>query len=111
MVYYTKFRGYSPGFEKLMTWLEKGKIFIFFLLIIFGLAYFWQINSLSTQGFQIKELENNIQLLKEENQKLELEAARQQSMLNIDEQIQGLGLVAVNQVEYLRPVGPAVAVK
>lgn len=111
MVYYTKFRGYSPGFEKLMTWLEKRKAILFILLIIFGLAYFWQINSLSTQGFQINELENNIQLLKEENQKLELEAARQQSMLNIDEQIQELGLVAVNQVEYLRPVGPAVAVK
>lgn len=111
MVYYTKFRNYSPGFEKIMTWLEKGKIFILILLIIFGLAYFWQINNISTQGFQMKELEKNIQLLKEENQKLELEAARQQSMLNIDEQVQELGLVAVDKVEYLRPVGPAVAVK
>lgn len=111
MVYYTKFRGYSPRFEKIMTRLEKGKIFIFILLIIFGLTYFWRVNSISTQGFQIKELEKNIQLLKEENQRLELEAARQQSILNIDEQVQELGLVEVSKVEYLKPVGPVVAVK
>lgn len=110
MVYYTKSR-HSHRFDKLTKGLERAKILIFVLLIISGLAYFWQINSLSTRGFKIKELEKDIQQLKSDNQKLELEVTNEQSMFNLDEQIKSLNMVELTQVEYLRPTGPAVAVK
>lgn len=110
MVYYTKSR-HSHRFDKLTKGLARVKILIFILLIISGIAYFWQINSLSTRGFKIKELEKDIQQLKLDNQKLELEATNEQSMFNLDEQIKRLNMVELTQVEYLRPTGPAVAVK
>lgn len=73
------------------------------------LAYLWQVNSLSTKGFQIKNLEKQITVLKTDIQQLELDMASEQSLNKINERVQELSMVKVDKVEYLRPLGSNVA--
>ncbi len=111
MVYYTKFSRPNRFLEKTGVWLRRYRIFIIAFFLISASAYLWQINALSTRGFKIKELENNISDLKKDNQTLELEVTNEQSMFNLNERIKQLNLVAIQKVEYLQPIGPAVAVR
>lgn len=91
--------------------ITKFRTIIFSFLIIFSLAYFWQVTSLSIKGFQIKDLDKQIQQLKKDSQKMELEITVEKSMMNVDERVKGLNLVAVQNVEYLNVVNPSVALR
>ncbi len=110
MVYYTKSRR-SNVIKQISEKIVKIRIVIVAFLVVSSLAYFWQITSLSVRGFKIKDLENSIQQLKKDNQKLELEATDKEAMLNVEEKVKGLGLVAVEKVDYLTVVSPVVAMR
>ncbi|HBV57669.1 MAG TPA: hypothetical protein DEB73_00095 [Candidatus Magasanikbacteria bacterium] len=110
MVHYTKTRR-SNFLQKMTNKITKFRGIIFSFLIIFSLAYFWQVTSLSMKGFQIKDLDKQIQQLKKDSQKLELELTVEKSMMNVDERVKGLNLVAVKNVEYLNIVSPSVALR
>lgn len=107
---------YSPThrsnfWQKINNKIVKFRAIIFSFLIIFSLAYFWQVTSLSIKGFQIKDLDKQIQQLKKDSQKMELEITVEKSMLNVDERVKGLNLVAMQNVEYLNVVSPSVALR
>lgn len=91
--------------------LDKYKIWLIIVCVIFGLAYFWQVNSVSNRGFKIRDLEKQISLLKESTQELELQAAAAQSLEKLNVKIQQLNMVAPERVEYLRPVGTGMALR
>ena len=110
MVHYSKTRR-SNWLQKMSNKIIKFRGIIFSFLIIFSLAYFWQVTSLSMKGFQIKNLDKQIQQLKKDSQKLELELTVEKSMMNVDERVKGLNLVAVKNVEYLNVISPAVALR
>lgn len=73
------------------------------------LTYLWQVNTLSTKGFQIKNLEKDLKSLKTEIQQLELALSSEKSIAKVSQRIQELQLVRVEKVEYLRPLGSSVA--
>lgn len=110
MVHYSPTRR-SNLWQKINNKIVKFRAIIFSFLIIFSLAYFWQVTSLSIKGFQIKDLDKQIQQLKKDSQKMELEITVEKSMMNVDERVKGLNLVAVQNVEYLNVVSPAVALR
>lgn len=110
MVHYSPTRR-SNYWQKINSKIVKFRTIIFSFLIIFSLAYFWQVTSLSIKGFQIKDLDKQIQQLKKDSQKMELEITVEKSMMNVDERVKGLNLVAVQNVEYLNVMSPAVALR
>lgn len=110
MVHYSPTRR-SNYWQKINNKIVKFRAIIFSFLIIFSLAYFWQVTSLSIKGFQIKDLDKQIQQLKKDSQKMELEITVEKSMMNVDERVKGLNLVAVQNVEYLNVMSPAVALR
>ncbi|MBI5022925.1 MAG: hypothetical protein HZC05_02035 [Candidatus Magasanikbacteria bacterium] len=110
MFYHLKTRR-SNFLQKTSDKITKFRGIIFSFLIIFSLAYFWQVTSLSMKGFQIKDLDKQIQQLKKDSQKLELELTAEKSMMNVDERVKGLNLVEVKNVEYLNVASPAVALR
>lgn len=110
MVHYSPTRR-SNYFQKINHQIVKLRAIIFSFLVIFSLAYFWQVTSLSIKGFQIKNLDKQIQQLKKDNQKLELEITVEEAMMNVDARIKSLNLVAVQKVEYLNAVSPVVALR
>jgi len=89
--------------------LKTANIVVSGLIVVMTVGYLVQINSLATKGYQIKDLENKITSLKQEKADLELEALSLQSMGNVAEKVQGLGMVSAGEPEYLAPTPVAMA--
>jgi len=87
------------------------RVLLIVLIAIFGIMYLLQTSSVSTKGYEISDLENQIRLLEEASQKIEFEIATQQSMKNIQQRLQDTELVVANDVEYITLMGSAVALK
>lgn len=68
-----------------------------------------QTNAFSTKGYEINEIEGQIQALEQENQKLEFEIANHRSMQSIQSRLPSLDLVATDNVKYVTLTGSAVA--
>ncbi len=81
------------------------------MMILFGVLYVFQTNSVSTKGFEISDLERQIVELERENRKINVEIAEYRSMESIQNRITELNLVTVDSPEYLTPVGTAVALR
>ncbi|HLD31660.1 MAG TPA: FtsL-like putative cell division protein [Patescibacteria group bacterium] len=86
-----------------------GRIVILSFVAVLGIMYVVQTSSLSTKGFEISALEDQLQSLEYENQRLEFQIANQRSMSSIQSRLASLNLVNVDQVDYLRLPGSSVA--
>lgn len=81
----------------------KRKIFVFSIILFVSLSgfYLFQINDLAVKGFEIRNLEEKIKELKQENKNLELKTAELQTLSNIEELKKELNLVKAGQAEYI----------
>jgi len=97
----------TDNFEKPETkprFWKSTKFCVVLLAIIFVFSlcsYLWQINYISEKGYKIKDLENQISLLKEENEKLAISLVQMQSMSDLNGKVASLGMVSVNEIVYL----------
>jgi hypothetical protein len=80
-------------------------------ILIFGMLYLFKINTVSTQGFVISDLEGQIQGLERENKRLGVQIASRRSMKSLEERLKGMELVAVDNIQYVTPVGTTVALR
>lgn len=78
-------------------------VILFSMLSLFYLA---QSNQISTKGYTISDLEKTKQSLIEENERLQVEAARLQAVSVIQGKSKELGMDQVKKVEYLSSFGP-----
>lgn len=84
---------------------------ILWLLIVALFAYVWQINSLATYGYQVRELEKEVADLKNTNKQLENQSANLRSLDGLKKKLDQLSLVPVANVQYLSPPSSIVAQK
>lgn len=98
-------RSYKPSFS-----LSKASITVTLagLVLVLGLLYLSQSNKMATSGYDIAKLEKEQQQLKEDNERLQIEASRLQSIQQIDAGIKDAGMVPVQKINYL-PGGTSVA--
>lgn len=75
-------------------------------LIALGAFYLYQVNTIATKGYEIKEVESRIQELQKENQKLEIREVELKSMYNIEKSMDNLNLVSSPNVSYIELDGP-----
>ncbi len=80
-------------------------ILLFTVTALCGLIYLWQINGLATKGYKIKDLEERVSQIKNQNKKLELEVTELRSSARIAEKLKELNLVEVAKIEYLTANG------
>lgn len=78
-------------------------------LAIFGVLYLLRTSAVATNGYEINNLEKQVNALQEDNQKLELEIADNRSMKSIQERLNGMGLVVTDSMEYVTLISTAVA--
>jgi cell division protein FtsL len=82
---------------------------LFFLLVvlicILGVCYIFEVNSVATQGYKIRELERQLQELKDNQEKLKIKEAELRSMYNIEQNSKGLDMVAPKDVSYMQLPG------
>lgn len=83
--------------------LDIKKLNVVFGVLVFSLAVggLIQANGLATKGYQIKELESQVEDLKQVKADLELEALSLQSMGSVKEKIAGLGMVEIHETSYV----------
>jgi cell division protein FtsL len=75
-------------------------------LFLAGIFYLYQVNSLATQGFEIKKIENNIQTMEKEGKQLQIKEIELRSMNNIEKATKELNLVNSSNVTYIEIAGP-----
>jgi hypothetical protein len=68
-------------------------------------------NQVAANGFTIKAIEKRIADLEEQRRNLDLDVYGRQSMDNVEAQVQSLGFIPVQGVDYLTAVGGVVAFK
>lgn len=96
---------------KLTRTLFRSRYLLVALTIMTGLTYVWQVNSLSTYGYNLKELEKNLQHLKKENKILENKLASLGSMDQVQAKVDSLAFNSVEKIEYINPTNNVIAQK
>ena len=111
-----QFANYSSKREMTMQWRKKFfnssiSVGIVCIGVVFGIMYIVQMNSISTRGYEMSDLENQITLLEQENQKLEFQIASNKSMKSIQSRLVGKVFVAADTYQYGSLVGTAMAMR
>lgn len=82
---------------------------IFFLaagLLMAGSVYLYQVNSVITKGYEIREKEAGIQELKKESQQLKIREVELKSMYSIEKSMGDLNLITSSGVSYVEENEP-----
>lgn len=79
------------------------------LTFVLGLLYLSQSNKMATSGYDIAKLERQQAEFRLENERLQIEASRLQSIQSIDNAIAKSGMVPVSKINYV-PANTNVAV-
>jgi len=72
-------------------------------------VYLTQINTISTKGFELKNLEKQIAELKDQNEQLQMNLVTKQSMSEIQGQVQKLNMVEASDIKYFDSYGTSLA--
>jgi len=72
-----------------------------FAVFICGTVYLYQVNDLATKGYEIKDIEDRIQILEKEGKKMKIKEVELRSMYNIEKSTQELNLVSPANVTYV----------
>lgn len=81
----------------------------FLALILLCFIYIVQVNHSVSKGYQIRDLESQIQELTMVNQKLEVSTQQAQALTNVARATKMLGLVRADQLVYVKSGGPSYA--
>ena len=81
------------------------------LTLTFGVLYVIQVNTASTKGFTLRDLEENNRVLQQENERLAAEIDRLRSLASVTERQAFLGLVKLQNVSYLKVTSSDVALR
>jgi len=71
------------------------------MIFISGAFYLYQVNDLATKGYEIRDIENQIQVLEKESKKMKIKEVELRSMYNIEKSTQELNLVSPQSVTYV----------
>lgn len=88
--------------EKIFNWRSKRFIMVSFFLVVLAVAEIWVNNSVSSLSGQFENINNLQKNLTLENQLLENEIAKQESLQNIASQSSILGFKSPKTIQYLR---------
>ena len=87
------------------------RILVLAALVAVGIDYVWQISQVSTQGYNLKDLERQVSILEKQNEKLSFEMAELNSMARIESAAKSLGMVKSDSIVYLTQTVDTVALK
>ncbi len=93
-------------------WRSISKIFwllSFILITALLFSYIFQINALIKETHLLQNYEKNIYNLSRENQNLEINFSKLNSLVSLEKEVQNLNLEKVNQVKYIRVLEGQVA--
>lgn len=94
--------------------VQTGPVAVSFIAIItigiLSFFYLYEQNNISTKGYTIRELEKQVDEIKEQNRKLELEVAKVRSIEEIEKSAGKLNMVKIQKFTFVERTEPSVAV-
>jgi cell division protein FtsL len=72
------------------------------MIAALGFVYLFQINSLGTRGYEIRQMEQKIKVLQAENKALQIQSSSLSSITQIQKSAESLQMVPANDVTYLK---------
>lgn len=72
------------------------------LIVAFGFLYLFQINSLGTRGYEIRQLEQQIKVMQADNKALQIQSSTLSSITKIQQEAESLNMVPATEVTYLK---------
>lgn len=88
---------------------KMGRVTLSFILVTLvcaaGVFYIFEVNNLATKGYEIRNLENQLNKSQKENETLRIQAAELKSLNKIEEKTKDLNMVAPKDVSYLNLPG------
>ena len=72
------------------------------LIVAFGFIYLFQINTLGTRGYEIRQLEQSIKVMQTENKALQIQSSTLSSITKIQQEAETLNMVPATEVTYLK---------
>ncbi len=83
---------------KQIPWL---RVFLIAVTLTLGALYIWQVNVASTRGYVVRDLQDQIEQLRRDDERLKMEVAKLQSVDSVTTRMQMLGLVKIDQVKFI----------
>lgn len=80
-------------------------VLVFALLLVSGGIYLYSINSSAVKGYQVRQVEKEIQELKKENDNLRIKEAELKSLYRIEESSKNLNMEDLKNVSYIEQTG------
>lgn len=80
------------------NWVKYGLLCI---TVAFAFLYIWQVNVSATHGYAMRDLENDITDVRHQNERLQFEVSRLQSVDSVTNRVQMLGLTKIDSVNYV----------
>lgn len=84
----------------------RGLFVLAMILSFCGVFYLYEINSLATKGYEIKEAENKIRELARDSRQLKIREVELRSMYTIEKSMKDFNLVSSSNVAYVEIDGP-----
>ena len=75
-------------------------------IFIAGAFYLYQVNSIATKGYEVKDIEKKIQESEKEINKLKIMEVELKSMYNIEKATEEMNLITTSGISYLEVDGP-----
>ncbi len=116
MTKYTASLGLRAIYDPAVTWRYGrprawGRFLILAFFAIFGGLYLLAVNDTAIKGYRIRELEQYIEEIRLQNQKIELELTSRRSMPYLESRLAGQPFLPVASLKYIEAAAPAVALK
>jgi cell division protein FtsL len=81
-------------------------VLIVALLFVSAAVYLYSINSSASKGYQMRQVEKDINNLKKENENLKIKEAELKSLYHIEESSKNLNMGDLKNVSYIEETGP-----
>lgn len=88
----------------LPAWMvgKAAKLVVLVLLVVVSVGYMAQVNTLSTSGYVIRDLQDQMQQISDDTEKINEQVASYQSMNSIQNRLANLGLVTSTNISFLK---------
>lgn len=81
-------------------------VLIVALLIVCGAVYLYSINSSAVKGYQVRQVEKEIQDLKKQNEDLKIREAELKSLYHVEESSKNMNMGDLKNISYIEETGP-----
>lgn len=79
------------------------------VLVVFSLAYIWQVTSAAGSGYEMRDLQTKVEGLRADIQKLNVNLASNNALTNLQKRVNALNMTSVANITYIEPATAIVA--